>query len=398
MKPTTFSSNRGDLRLLLGALFVALMGFASCADQDNLIGPSGPAGKATVDSDAGESLIISWACDTAVDSVWTIFYGADYRFQIHGEDVLFSHYLTNNQRGEYWTSELPIAGRVRAVFRSGGGACGLYSDVLDDIEAVVRIYKGDVSLWYRGTADARYVLSVDDVQYPIAFVSADGSVRHRDFYALHSLSAPRPAGLVELRSATGLSAYYLPVNFNVDALDGQARLPADDRLYLVNPLCAGDACAEREVLVAPSTPVTEPSTGSTGPVTEDEEKEPGVIQALVDQIEEEEEEEETIVPCAVNSPAIGRLEIEEKTEFISPSESVSYWAIYITQEIQDADGVGPLSCNWYHLTSDGWESGFRWDSYITASVSFTDGCGNREEIWATGGSTQGSEERVECGK
>ena len=78
------------MRILM--LLVACIGF-SCTDQDNPIAlTSTPAGKAHVD-DEGECLAISWPCDTEVDSVWTVFYGAAYRFQAHGERVLFSHYL-----------------------------------------------------------------------------------------------------------------------------------------------------------------------------------------------------------------------------------------------------------------------------------------------------------------
>ena len=66
------------MRILM--LLVACIGF-SCTDQDNPIAlTSTPAGKAHVD-DAGECLAISWPCDTEVDSVWTVFYGAAYRFQ-----------------------------------------------------------------------------------------------------------------------------------------------------------------------------------------------------------------------------------------------------------------------------------------------------------------------------
>lgn len=224
-------------------LFIVVLIAASCGDQGSLIGPGPitPAGKATVDEVVGQTLIISWACDTVVDPVWTIFYGMDYRFQISDEGVLFSHYKTKNSRMEYLTSEVPVAGRVQAVFRSGGGACGLYSEVFDDVEAVVRIYKGDVYPRYPGTSNARYVLSADGGEYPIAFI-ADGLVRHRDFYAIENRDAPRPMGLTELQIAGRRGAYYLPVNFNVDALDGVRRMPKDDRPYLVNPICGGDGC------------------------------------------------------------------------------------------------------------------------------------------------------------
>ena len=91
------------MRMLL--LLVACIGW-SCTDQDNPIAlTSIPAGKVNVDSDAGECLAISWPCDTEVESVWTIFYGADYRFQAHGERVLFSHYLDSNSKKQYWASE-----------------------------------------------------------------------------------------------------------------------------------------------------------------------------------------------------------------------------------------------------------------------------------------------------
>ena len=219
------------MRILL--LLIACMGL-SCADQDNPIAPTGlPAGKVQVD----ESLVISWPCDAEVDSVWTVFYGSAYRFQTHGERVLFSQYLDSNRKRQYWASEtLTRFGRLRSGFRSSDGACDLWSDAIDNDSFVVRIYRGEVNYLYRNTPNARYVLAEGDVQYPIASVEADGAGRHRNFYSVHNRNEPRPAGLVEIRSTHHISAYYLPVNFSAAALDTLTDLPEDDRPYLENPI------------------------------------------------------------------------------------------------------------------------------------------------------------------
>ena len=93
------------MRILL--LLMACIGF-SCTEQEKPIAfTSIPPGKANVDSDAGACLAISWTCDAEVDTVWTVFYGADYRFQTHGDSVLTSHYLDSHSRREYWASENP---------------------------------------------------------------------------------------------------------------------------------------------------------------------------------------------------------------------------------------------------------------------------------------------------
>ena len=238
------------MRMLL--LLVAFMGF-SCTGQNNPIALiSTPAGKIHVDS-AGECLAISWACDTEVNSVWTVFYGSDYRFQVHGDRVLFSHYLDDASKQEYWASEASTRfGQVRSGFRSGDGACGFWSEAIDNDASVVRIYKGDVKYLYRDSPSARYVLSEDDVQYPIASVKEEGSVRHRDFYSFHNRTEPRPADLVEIRSTYRAGAYYLPVNFSATALDTLTALPEDDRPYLDDSICAGDECPEWEEPICPS--------------------------------------------------------------------------------------------------------------------------------------------------
>ena len=65
--------------------------------------------------------------------MWTIFYGADYRFQAHGERVLFSHYMESTKKKEYWASEtMTRFGRVRSGFRSGDGTCGIWSEAIDN--------------------------------------------------------------------------------------------------------------------------------------------------------------------------------------------------------------------------------------------------------------------------
>ena len=239
------------MRMLL--LLVAFMGF-SCTEQNNPIALiSTPAGKVHVDSDADECLAISWPCDTEVDSVWTVFYGSDYRFQAHGERILFSHYLDSNSKRQYWASETSAPlGRVRSGFRSGDGTCGIWSEAIDNDTSVVRIYKGDVRYLYRDTPSARYVLSEDDEEYPIAFVQSEGSVRHRDFLSFFNRNEPRPDSLVEISSTYRVSAYYLPVNFSASALDTLIALPQDDRPYLDDSICAGDECPEWEEPICPS--------------------------------------------------------------------------------------------------------------------------------------------------
>ena len=208
--------NRGNFKTKILLPLVAFIGF-SCTDHENPLALiSTPAGKAKVDSDSDECLAISWTCDTEVDSVWTVFYGSDYRFQAHGDSVLFSHYMDSTSKKQYWASETSARlGRVRSGFRSGDGTCGIWSEAIDHDSSVVRIYKGDVGYLYRDTPNARYVLSEDDVQYPIAFVAEEGSVHHRDFLSVHNRNDPRPAaGLVEIGD-NPMRAYYLPVNFRV---------------------------------------------------------------------------------------------------------------------------------------------------------------------------------------
>ena len=236
------------------------MGF-SCTDYENplaLISP--PAGKAQVGSDSGECLAISWPCDTEVDSVWTVFYGSDYRFQAHGDSVLFSHYLDSNSKTQYWASETSThLGRVRSGFRPGDGACGIWSEAIDHDSSVVRIYRGDVNYLYRDTPNARYTLLEGDMQYPIAYVAAEGSVRHRNFLSVHNRNEPRPADLVEISSTYYASAYYLPVNFSAAALDTLTALPEDDRPYLDDSILDDSICSGD---VRDSTP--QPQSGSVG--------------------------------------------------------------------------------------------------------------------------------------
>ena len=152
--------NRGDFKAKILLLLVACIGF-SCTEHENPIALiSTPAGKANVDSGSGECLAISWSCDTKVDSVWTVFYGSDYRFQAHGERVLFSHYLDSTSKKQYWASETSTRlGRVRSGFLSGSGACGIWSEAIDNDSSVVRIYRGDVNYSYRNTPDTRYITS-----------------------------------------------------------------------------------------------------------------------------------------------------------------------------------------------------------------------------------------------
>ena len=218
------------MRILL--LLVACMGF-SCAHHENPLAlTSPPAGKANVHSGKSEYLAIFWPCDAEVNSVWTVFYGSDYRLQAHGDSVLFSHYLDSNSKTQYWASETSTRlGRVRSGFRSGDGMCGIWSEAFDHDSSVVRIYKGDVDYLYRDTPDARYALSESDVQYPIAFVQAEGAVRHRDFLSVQNRNDPRPADLVEIGD-NPTKAYYLPVNFSAAATDTLIDLPEDDRPYL----------------------------------------------------------------------------------------------------------------------------------------------------------------------
>ena len=83
------------------------------------------------------------------------------------------------------------------------------------------------------------------MQYPIAYVAAEGSVRHRNFLSMHNRNEPRPADLVEISSTYYASAYYLPVNFSAAALDTLTALPEDDRPYLDDSIlddsiCSGD--------------------------------------------------------------------------------------------------------------------------------------------------------------
>ena len=275
--------NRGYFKTKILLLLAAFIGF-SCTDHENPLALiSIPAGKVKVDSGSDECLAISWPCDAEVDSVWTVFYGSDYRFQAHGDSVLFSHYLASNSKTQYWASETSTRlGRVRSGFRSGDGTCGIWSEAIDHDSSVVRIYKGDVDYLYRDTPNARYALSESDVQYPIAFVQAEGSVRHRDFLSVHNRNDPRPADLVE-RGANPTRAYYLPVNFSAAALDTLTDIPEDDRPYLDDSICSGDECPEwaepicpsdeeeevvvREVSIAENNSVSQASTTTTTTTT-----------------------------------------------------------------------------------------------------------------------------------
>ena len=217
--------HRGGFKAKILLLLVACIGL-SCTEQGNpLAFINIPAGKTTVDSDSDECLAIYWTCDTEVDSVWTVFYGADYRFQAHGDSILFSHYVESNRKIQYWASETSTRlGRVRSGFRSGNGTCGIWSEAIDTNSSVVRIYKGDVKYLYRDTSNARYVLSEGDEEYPIAFVQAEGSVSHRDFFSVHNRNDPKPADLVEI-GENPTRAYYLPANFSAAALDTLTNLP-----------------------------------------------------------------------------------------------------------------------------------------------------------------------------
>ncbi len=244
--------NQGDFKTKILLLLVACIGF-SCTEHGNPLALiSIPAGKVKVNSDAGECLAISWTCDTEVDSVWTVFYGSDYRFQAHGDSVLFSHYMDGTSKKQYWASETSTRlERVRSGFRSGDGTCGIWSEAIDNDSSVVRIYKGDVGHLYRDTSSARYVLSADDEDYPIAYVQADGDVNHRDFLSVHHRNDPRPADLVEIGD-NPTRAYYLPVNFNAAALDTLTNIPQDDRPYLEDSICSGDECPEWTEPICPS--------------------------------------------------------------------------------------------------------------------------------------------------
>ena len=184
--------------------------------------------------------------------MWTVFYGSDYRFQAHGNSILFSHYMESTQKKQYWASEtMTRLGRVRSGFRSGDGTCGIWSEAIDNDSSVVRIYKGDVKYLYRDTSSATYVLSEDDQQYPIAYVGEAGSVRHRNFLSVHNRNDPRPAGLVEIGD-NPTRAYYLPVNFSTAALDTLTDIPQDDRPYLEDSICSGDECPEWAEPICPS--------------------------------------------------------------------------------------------------------------------------------------------------
>ena len=252
------------MRMLL--LLVACIGW-SCTDHENPLALiSIPAGKVHVDSDSDECLAISWACDTEVDSVWTVFYGSDYRFQVHdNERVLFSHYLDSNSKTQYWASETSThLGRVRSGFRSDDETCGIWSEAIDNDTSVVRIYKGDVKYLYRDSPSARYVLSEDDEDYPVAFVQEEGAVRHRDFYSLFNRNEPRPDSLVTISNTYSVSAYYLPVNFSDAALDTLTILPQDDRPYLDDSICAGDECPEWEEPICPPEVVVVQAASASG--------------------------------------------------------------------------------------------------------------------------------------
>ena len=116
----------------------------------------------------------------------------------------------------------------------------------------MRIYKGDVDYLYRDTPNAIYTLSESDVQYPIAFMQEEGSVRHRDFLSVQNRNDPRPAtGLVEIGD-NPTRAYYLPVNFSTAATDTLADIPQDDRPYLDDSICSGDECPEWAEPICPS--------------------------------------------------------------------------------------------------------------------------------------------------
>ena len=106
---------------------------------------------------------------------------------------------------------------------------------------------------HRETSSARYVLSANDEDYPIAYVQTDGDVSHRDFLSVQNRNDPRPTELVEIGD-NPTRAYYLPVNFNSSALDTLINIPQDDQPYLDDAICSGDECPEWSEPICPPIP------------------------------------------------------------------------------------------------------------------------------------------------
>ena len=168
-------------------------------DHGGLCDPNRPKPKVS----ANPCLAITWDCGQ--DSTWTIFYDLNTRLQVHSDRILYSHYISKQERLEYLSvSEPTLVNRVRSGIERDENSCSLWSDAFQDPRKPFQIYKGEVNYLYRETKHARHTLVQGDQNYDIANIR-DGRVIPRDFS--RKALTERPEGLKNVRGRS----YYLPV-------------------------------------------------------------------------------------------------------------------------------------------------------------------------------------------
>ena len=204
-----------------------------------------PAGKiaAPLQTSADE-LVIAWDCGQS--KLWTIFY-KNYRFLIGtSPDPIVTEYL-DGKKLTYKAASVCDAqngDRGRFVWMQVEGKCILRSDRITEADRV-RIYQDEV--WKDELG--RYYVKQDGESFQInrRYVTSEGELTppmevfwHRDFADRWNRDDPRPEGLTRVVSVNA-SLYYLPWNFNLEALDALNSLPKDDRELLLPSLAWGQS-------------------------------------------------------------------------------------------------------------------------------------------------------------